>query len=284
MEVLEQYGTPKQKRMWLKGLMDGSIRSAFCMTEPDYASSDARNVKGTTIQEEFKDGVKGYRVEGRKWWSTGGNDPRCKVLLVLCKLVLPSGTKEDGHTLIIVPRDTPGVRVVRDLDVFGHKDEPFGHCEFEFKGVWVEEDNVVGGLGMGGKIAQSRLGPGRIHHCMRAVGLGSRVYDIMIKRSIERKVFGKRMIEHGMQQRKIAEGKGRLETARLLTLAAASKMDEVGAKGARTDISLAKILVPRMMLGIIDDAIQTHGGEGVQGELAFFYGTMRCLRIADGPD
>ena len=188
MEVLHDYGTPEQKSRYLAGLKDGSIRSAFCMTEPEVASSDARNVGGTTFARSTRDGRPGYFVNGRKWWSTGAHDPRCRFMIVMGKLVSSEGEKEKGHTMVIVPRDCPGLRIVRDLTVFGHDDAPFGHAEVEFKRCWIPLENCLGGEGEGGRIAQSRLGPGRIHHCMRAVGLGERCYDAMIKRSLEREV------------------------------------------------------------------------------------------------
>mmetsp|Transcript_16921 Transcript_16921/g.34434 ORF Transcript_16921/g.34434 Transcript_16921/m.34434 type:complete len:420 (+) Transcript_16921:199-1458(+) len=286
MEVLEEFGTRAQKERWLGPLMEGDMRSAFLMTEPDVASSDARNVC-TAFERATRDGVEGYVVSGRKWWSTGAQDPRCGLLVVLGKVMEPGGEAQKGHTVLLVPRGAAGVKIVRPLTVFGYDDAPFGHAEIELDGVFVPRDEaLVLEEGAGFKIAQARLGPGRIHHCMRAIGMARRCFDLMVERTLQREVFGRVMARHGMAQEKIALGKARLAQARAIVLLCADRIDRVGAKEARGDISMIKYAVPNLLLPILDDAIQVHGGMGVCDDtiLARAYANMRTLRIADGPD
>lgn len=279
MEILHMFGTPEQKATWLEPLLDGRIRSGFAMTEPDVASSDARNIQ-TSITRNGDH----YVINGRKWWTTGANDPRCSILIVMGKTD-PSADEYHQQSMILVPIDTPGVTVERALPVFGYLDQ-HGHAEITFTDVRVPATNVLGAEGSGFAIAQARLGPGRIHHCMRAIGMAERALDLMVTRSMSRNAFGKELARQGVVQNWIAESRIAIEQARLLTLKAAWMIDEVGAKGARAEIAAIKVAVPRVTLDVIDRAIQVFGGAGVSDDvpLAQMYAFARTLRIVDGPD
>ena len=279
MEVLHMFGTRQQKERWLRPLLDAEIRSGFAMTEPDVASSDATNI-GTRIE---RDGDS-YVINGRKWWSTGVADARCKVLIVMGKTD-PSATPHRQQSMVLVPMDTPGLEVVRALPVFGYQDQ-HGHCELRFTDVRVPVENLIAGEGDGFLIAQARLGPGRIHHCMRALGMAERALDLMIDRAQSRVAFGKEIAQQGVVQQQIAESRLEIEQARLLVLKAAWMIDRVGAKGARTEIAAIKVAAPRVALNVLDRAIQVHGGAGVSDDfpLASMWAGARTLRIADGPD
>ncbi|XP_078344812.1 acyl-CoA dehydrogenase family member 11-like isoform X2 [Oculina patagonica] len=281
MEVLHLYGTTEQKKTWLEPLLRGDIRSAFCMTEPDVASSDATNME-CEIRREGNEVV----INGRKWWSSGAGDPRCKIAIVMGCSKAKDMPKHRRHSMVLVPLDTPGITKGRPLTVFGYNDAPHGHLEIEFKDVRVPVSNIILGEGRGFEIAQGRLGPGRIHHCMRMVGLAERSLELMVQRSLERVAFGKRLAEKGMVQQQIALSRIEIEQARLLVLKAAHTIDTHGNKAARKQIAIAKIAVPRMVCNVVDRAIQVHGGKGVCQDtpLASFYAHARCLRIADGPD
>ncbi|KAI9293635.1 acyl-CoA dehydrogenase NM domain-like protein [Neoconidiobolus thromboides FSU 785] len=281
MEVFSKYGNDAQKKQWLQPLLDGKIRSAFAMTEPAVASSDATNVE-TVIKRDGND----YVINGRKWYITGAGDPRCKVLLVLGKTDPNNKHKHKQQSVIIVPRDTPGVEVVRPLGVFGYDDAPCGHVEIDFKDVRVPASNLILGEGRGFEVIQGRLGPGRIHHCMRALGAAERSLELMLLRSTTRSTFGKKLADHGLIQTEIAECRTELEKCRLLVLNAAHKIDQVGAKKAWREIAIAKIAVPNSCLQIMDKAIQVFGAAGVSQDtpLAELYASIRTLRIADGPD
>nr|CAB3219670.1 acyl-CoA dehydrogenase family member 11 [Phallusia mammillata] len=281
MEVLYMYGDEYQKKKWLQPLLNGEIRSAFCMTEPQVASSDATNMELTIIRDGDH-----YIVNGRKWWSSGAGDPRCKIGIVMGKTGSSQTAKHKRHSMIVVPFDTPGVRKIRDLQVFGYNDAPHGHSEMEFDNVRVPVANLILGEGRGFEIAQGRLGPGRIHHCMRSIGLAERAMEMMVKRGSERRTFGKRIIEHQVCQHQVAECRILINQSRLLTLHAAYMIDNCGAKGARKEIAMIKVAVPRMLCKVIDQAIQIHGGNGVCQDtpLAAWYSGARTLRIADGPD
>jgi acyl-CoA dehydrogenase len=281
MEVLAEFGTPEQQKQWLQPLLDGEIRSAFCMTEPDVASSDATNIS-TSIT---RDGDV-YVINGRKWWSSGAMDPRCKILIVMGKSD-PEADRHRQQTQILVPRDTPGVNIKRGMHVFGYTDGTHGgHAEIEFTGVRVPASNVISGEGEGFAIAQARLGPGRIHHCMRQIGAAERALELMCRRVSGRVAWGKPLAEQGVIQDWIAESRVRIEAARLLVLKTAWLMDTVGNKGAHTEIQSIKILVPQTTEWIIDKAIQAHGGGGVSQDfpLAMMWAHTRTLRFADGPD
>jgi acyl-CoA dehydrogenase len=279
MEVLHMFGTPSQKQQWLQPLLDGEIRSAFGMTEPDVASSDATNIS-TRIVRDGDD----YVINGRKWWTSGINDPRCKIMIVMGKTDLNESVHRQ-QSMILVPVDTPGVTVVRALPVFGYQDQ-HGHGEVLFEDVRVPADNLIGNEGDGFMIAQARLGPGRIHHCMRAIGIAERALKLMCERAASRVAFGKELARQGVVQQQIAESRIEIEQARLLTLKAAWLIDNVGARGARTEIAAIKVIAPRMALNVIDRAIQVHGGAGVSDDfpLAAMWAGMRTLRLADGPD
>jgi acyl-CoA dehydrogenase len=279
MEVLHMFGTPEQKAQWLQPLLEGQIRSAFGMTEPDVASSDATNIS-TRIERDGDD----YVINGRKWWTTGINDPRCKIMIVMGK----TDTSESPHrqqSMILVPVDTPGVEVVRALPVFGYQDQ-HGHGEVRLTDVRVPASNLIANEGDGFMIAQARLGPGRIHHCMRSIGLAERALKLMCERAVSRVAFGKELARQGVVQTAIAESRMEIEQARLLTLKAAWMIDNVGARGARTEIAAIKVVAPRIALNVIDRAIQVHGGAGVSDDfpLAAMWAGMRTLRLADGPD
>jgi acyl-CoA dehydrogenase len=280
MEVLVKYGSEEQQRRWLTPLLAGEIRSAFCMTEPDVASSDATNMQATAL-------IEGDHVilNGRKWWSSGVGHPHCQ-LLIFMGLTQPSAPRYQRHSMVLLPLATPGVRIERMIPVFGSYDPPFGHGEVSFTDVRVPLDHIVGGPGRGFEIAQGRLGPGRIHHCMRTLGAAERALDLMCRRALQRVAFGKPLAELGGNVDVIADARIKLEQARLLTLKAAWMLDEVGTRGARSEISQIKVAVPNIALEIIDHAIQMHGGAGVSDDfpLAQLFGTIRTLRIADGPD
>jgi len=279
MEVLHMFGTAEQKEQWLRPLMDGEIRSAFAMTEPDVASSDATNIS-TSVTRDGDD----YVINGRKWWTSGAADPRCKFFILMGKTD-PTAPVHRQQSQILVPRDTPGVTVVRNLPVFGYLDQ-HGHCEVKFDNVRVPVSNLIGEEGGGFAIAQARLGPGRIHHCMRAIGVAERALELMCQRAVSRVAFGKTLAEQGVVREQIAESRMAIEQARLLTLKTAWLIDNVGAKGARSEIAAIKVIAPRVCCEVIDRAIQVHGGAGVSDDfpLASMYAHSRTLRIADGPD
>ena len=280
MEVLHRYGTREQKEAWLRPLMNGEIRSAFLMTEPGVASSDATN-----IQCEIRRDGNDYVINGRKWWSSGAGDPRCKVAIVMGKTD-PEGQKHPQQSMVLMPLDAPGVTVERALTVFGYDDAPHGHMEVELKDVRVPASNMLLGEGRGFEIAQGRLGPGRIHHCMRTVGVAEEALAAMVKRLQSRVAFGKPLSAHSVWEERIAAARIDIECSRLLCLKAADMMDKAGNKAAAGEIAMIKVHAPNMALRIIDDAIQAHGGAGVSQdfELAKNYAGIRTLRLADGPD
>jgi alkylation response protein AidB-like acyl-CoA dehydrogenase len=280
MEVLERYGNEWQQKKWLKPLLEGEIRSAFIMTEPEVASSDASNIR-TRIERQGDH----YVVNGRKWWSSGMGDPRCKIMIVMGKTD-PSADKYRQQSQILVEANAPGVHIKRMLPVFGFDDAPHGHAEIVFENVKVPAENLILGEGRGFEIAQGRLGPGRIHHCMRTIGAAERALELMCKRLMTREAFGKRIAEHSVWEQRVAEARINIEMCRLLTLKAADMMDKVGNKVARTEIAMIKVAAPRMALKVIDDAIQAWGGAGVTTDsgLARLYAGQRTLRLADGPD
>jgi acyl-CoA dehydrogenase len=279
MEVLHMFGTAEQKAQWLQPLLEGHIRSAFAMTEPDVASSDATNI-ATRIERDGDE----YVLNGRKWWTTGVNDPRCTIMVVMGKTD-PNESAYRQQSMILVPVDTPGVEVVRSLPVFGYEDQ-HGHGEVRFTDVRVPVTNLIANEGDGFMIAQARLGPGRIHHCMRALGVAERALKLMCERAVSRVAFGKELARQGVVQQAIAESRMEIEQARLLTLKAAWMIDNVGARGARIEIAAIKVMAPRVALNVIDRAIQVHGGAGVSDDfpLAAMWAGMRTLRLADGPD
>jgi acyl-CoA dehydrogenase len=285
MELLSEFGTPEQQEQWLEPLLDGRIRSAFCMTEPDVASSDATNIR-TRIR---RDGDH-YVISGRKWWSTGAMDPAAQIFIVMGQSADPEDATVDRHrrqSMILVPRDTPGVSVVRPLHTFGYDDAPRGgHAEVAFDDVRVPAGNIVKGEGEGFAIAQARLGPGRIHHCMRLVGMAERALELMCRRALSRTTFGKPIAQQGAVQTQIASARVNIEQARLLVLKTAWLMDTVGNRGAHTEIQSIKIAVPLMVQQVVDDAIQVHGGAGVCQDtiLPHLWASARTLRLADGPD
>jgi acyl-CoA dehydrogenase len=280
MEVLVKYGSAQQKQRWLMPLLAGEIRSAFCMTEPDVASSDATNMQATAL-------IDGEHVilNGRKWWSSGTGHPHCR-LLIFMGITDHSASRYRRHSMVLVPIDSHGVRIERMVPVFGSYDSPFGHGEVSFTNVRVPLDHIIAGPGRGFEIAQGRLGPGRIHHCMRTLGAAERALELLCRRSLHRVAFGKPLAELGANADVIANGRIMLEQARLLTLKAAWMLDQVGTKGARSEISQIKVAVPNIALEIIDQAIQMHGAAGVSDDLplADLFATVRALRIADGPD
>ncbi len=280
MEVLHRYGTPAQKERWLKPLMAGEIRSAFLMTEPEVASSDATNI-ATAIR---RDGD-AYVIDGRKWWSTGVGDPRCKITIIMGKTD-PEAPRHAQQSMVLVPLATPGLRVERLLPVFGYEDAPKGHGEVVLDGVRVPADNLILGEGRGFEVAQGRLGPGRIHHCMRTIGVAEAALEAMARRLVSRVAFGRRISDQSVWEQRIAQARTEIEMTRLLCLKAADMMDKVGNKGAKLEIAMIKVAAPRMALQVIDDAIQAHGGAGVSDDfgLAHAYAHIRTLRLADGPD
>ena len=279
MEVLEMFGTKEQKEKWLTPLLNGEIRSGFAMTEPDVASSDARNIKTSIVRDGDH-----YVINGTKWWTTGAMDERCAILIVMGK-TNPTAEEHRQQSMILVPIDSPGVTVKRNLTVFGYIDQ-HGHAEISFTNVKVPVSNLIGEEGSGFAIAQARLGPGRIHHCMRAIGMAERALSLMIKRSMVRTPFGKELARQGVIQDWIANARIDIEQARLLVLKAAWIIDNQGAKAARKEIAAIKVAIPRMAERIIDQAIQVHGGAGVSQDtpLAAMYAGVRTLRIVDGPD
>jgi acyl-CoA dehydrogenase len=280
METIERYGSEEQKKAWLDPLLEGRIRSAFAMTEPAVASSDATN-----IQTEIRRKGDEYVINGRKWWTSGILDPRCKILIVMGRSN-PDAPAHAQQSMILVPRDAAGITVERFLPVFGYDDAPHGHGEVLFEDVRVPADHMLLGEGRGFEIAQGRLGPGRIHHCMRVIGVAERALEKMCERLMTREAFGKKIYEHSVWEERIANARIEIECARLLTLKAAYMMDTVGNKVARAEIAMIKVKAPLMALDVIDDAIQAHGGGGVTSDfgLARTWASMRTLRLADGPD
>lgn len=280
MEVLARYGSPEQQAQWLKPLMAGEIRSAFAMTEPAVASSDATNIQSSIVRDGDH-----YIVNGRKWWTSGLGDPRCKIIIFMGKTD-PSAPKHTQQSQILVPVDTPGVEVKRHLPVFGFDDAPHGHMEVVFNDVRVPASNIILGEGRGFEIAQGRLGPGRIHHCMRSIGASERALELMCKRLKARSAFGGPIADQSIWHERIAQARCDIEQARLLTLKAASMMDTVGNKAARKEIAMIKVIAPNVACRVLDMAIQAHGGGGVSNDffLAHMYASQRTLRLADGPD
>ncbi len=280
METLERYGSEEQKKKWLDPLLAGEIRSAFLMTEPDVASSDATNIQ---CSMERKGGD--YAINGRKWWSSGAGDPRCKLFIVMGKTD-PGAAKHAQQSMILVPRDTPGVKILRPLSLFGYDDAPHGHMDILLENVRVPTSSILLGEGRGFEIAQGRLGPGRIHHCMRLIGVAERALELMCRRSLARVTFGKAVAERTVTQERIAEARIMIDSARLLVLKTAHMMDTVGNKAARGEIAMIKVLAPNVACKVLDWAIQVHGGGGLSDDfpLAYMYAHSRALRFADGPD
>jgi alkylation response protein AidB-like acyl-CoA dehydrogenase len=280
MEVLHRYGTAEQKDRWLGPLMRGEIRSAFLMTEPDVASSDATNIQSTIVRNG-----QGYTINGRKWWSTGAGDPRCRLAIVMAKSD-PNAERHRQQSMVLLDLASDGIRRKRMLSVFGYDDAPHGHAEFELDNVHIPEGNMILGEGRGFEIAQGRLGPGRIHHCMRTIGMAEEALEAMARRLVSRVAFGKRISDQSVWEERVAHARIGIEMSRLLCLKAADVMDRQGNKAARDEIAMIKVQAPAMALRILDDAIQAHGGAGVSEdfELAAAFAGIRTLRLADGPD
>jgi acyl-CoA dehydrogenase len=280
MEVLMKFGNEEQKKQWLEPLLEGKIRSCFTMTEPQVASSDATNIQSHIVRDGDD-----YVINAKKWWSTGAVDPRCEIAIFMGK-TNPTGSRHQQQSMVLVPMKTPGVKIIRALTVFGYDHAPHGHAEIHFNNVRVPVTNLIYKEGRGFEIAQARLGPGRVHHCMRAIGAAERALDLLCKRASGRFAFGSTLAEKGVIQEIIAESRIEIEQARLLTLHAANKMDKEGAKAARKEIAMIKIVAPRVSLNVIDRAIQVFGGAGVSEDfpLAAHWGNARTLRIVDGPD
>ncbi|MFH1603287.1 MAG: acyl-CoA dehydrogenase family protein, partial [Pseudomonadota bacterium] len=280
METIERYGSEEHKRAWLEPLLRGEIRSAFLMTEPNVASSDATNIQ-CSIEKQGNE----YVINGRKWWSSGAGDPRCKLFILMGK-TSPEAARHSQQSMILVPNDASGVRIVRALSVFGYDDAPHGHMEIELKNVRVPASNILLGEGRGFEIAQGRLGPGRIHHCMRLIGVAERALELMCKRSLVRVAFGRAVAEQGVTRERIAQARIMIDSARWLVLNAAYMMDTVGNKVAKAEIAMIKVLVPNMASQVLDWSMQAHGGAGVSEDfpLAASYAHTRALRFADGPD
>jgi len=281
MEVFERYASPELKERWLKPLLAGEIRSAFAMTEPEVASSDATNIQSSIVRDGDE-----YVVNGRKWWTSGANDPRCKVFIFMGKSDPQNPDRHKQQSMIVIPRDTAGVKILRHLPVFGYDDAPHGHAEIQFDNVRVPVGNLLLGEGRGFEIAQGRLGPGRIHHCMRLIGLAERALEKMCKRALTRVAFGKPIAAQTVTLERIAESRILIDQARLLTLHAAHMMDTVGNKRAAKEIAMIKVAAPNMACQVIDWAMQVHGAAGVSDDagLAYAYAQARTLRFADGPD
>ncbi|WP_291959929.1 acyl-CoA dehydrogenase family protein [Maribacter sp.] len=280
MEVLAKYGNPTQQKKWLQPLMNGDIRSAFLMTEPEVASSDATNIETSIVADGDE-----YVINGRKWWSSGAMDPNCKISIVMGKTDFDA-PRHQQQSMILVPMDTPGLKIIRHLPVFGYSDSPEGHAEILLENVRVPKENLLVGEGQGFAIAQGRLGPGRIHHCMRLIGMAQRSLEIMAERTTQRKPFGRTLDTYSSVRQDIASSACEIEQTRLLVLSAADKMDRLGNKEAKDLIAMIKIVTPKMTLKVIDRAIQILGGLGVSNDtpLAHFYAAARTLRLADGPD